>query len=457
MLDFHHHCGTLSLMESTIIQQIPQVPKTAPIRWCLYARKSSEQDERQALSIEQQIKEMRLLADHWNIEISEIRQESHSSKVAGTRPIFNRLIKDIQLGYFGGIISWAPDRLSRSAGDLGVLVDLMDEGKLVEIRTHSQTFTNNPNEKFLLMILGSQAKLENDNRGLNVIRGLHNKAANGWRPGQAPIGYLNNGLGEEKIIIDEERASIMTEMFERVAKQAYTGRDVKRWLDDIDFRSRQGKRLVLSHIYRTLQNPFYYGEFQYPKTNPKLHKGKHKPLITKQLFDEVQLQLTVVPKLRTGSKEFSFTKILKCGACKTGITAEEHMKRLITTGEIRRYVYYHCGRANDLDCIQPYIRENDLMDELLKLIDDLELDEIGAQEQFKDELERYQRFNGVLGYTGEELIQKPAIDLKAYAKYVLQNGTREEKREILKYVNGELFLKDLKVYVERKPRSKKFN
>ena len=79
------------------------------------------------------------------------------------------------------------------------------------------------------------------------------------------------------------------------------------------------------------------------------------------------------------------------------------------------------------------------------------------QEQFKDELERYQRFNGVLGYIGEELIQKPAIDLKAYAKYVLQNGTREEKRVILKYVNGKLFLKDLKVYVERKPRSKKLN
>jgi site-specific DNA recombinase len=444
-------------MESTLPQQIQQTAKPAPIRWCLYARKSSEQDERQALSIEQQIKEMLLLADHWGIEIAEVRKESHSSKESGTRPIYNRLIKDIQLGYFNGIVTWAPDRLSRNAGDLGILVDLMDQGKLTEIRTHGQTFTNSPNEKFLLMILGSQAKLENDNRGLNVIRGLRNKAANGWRPGQAPVGYINNGLGEEKIIIDDERAPIMTEMFERVAKQAHTGRDIKRWLDDIDFTSRHGKRLVLSHIYRTLQNPFYYGEFQYPKTNEKMHLGKHTPIITKELFDLVQIQLTVVPKLRTGSKEFSFTKILKCGACKTGITAEEHMKRLKTTGEIRRYVYYHCGRANDLDCIQPYIREPDLMSELLGLVDKLEIDEIGAQEQFKEELERYQRFNGVLGYTGEELIQKPAIDLKAYAKYVLQNGTREEKREILKYVNGELFLKDQKVYVERKPRSKKFN
>lgn len=78
----------------------------------------------------------------------------------------------------------------------------MYQGKLTEIHAHGQTFSSSPNEKFLLMILGSQAKLENDNRGLNVIRGLHNKAANGWKAGQAPIGYLNNSLGEEKIILD---------------------------------------------------------------------------------------------------------------------------------------------------------------------------------------------------------------------------------------------------------------
>lgn len=443
-------------MELTLPQQATQEVKTEPIRYCLYARKSSEQDERQALSIEQQIKEMELLSDHWGIKIAEVRRESHSSKESGTRPVYNRLIKDIQLGFFNGIVTWAPDRLSRNAGDLGILVDLMDQGKLAEIRTHGQTFTNSPNEKFLLMILGSQAKLENDNRGLNVIRGLHNKAANGWRPGVAPMGYLNNGLGEEKIIIDEDRAPIIVEMFERVAKQAYTGREIKRWLDSIDFRTRNGKQLVLSAIYRTLRNPFYYGEFQYPKTSDKLHQGKHVPIISKQLFDDVQMQLTVAPKAPAGTKEFSFTKMIKCGVCKTGITAEEKLRKL-KTGEIRRYVYYHCGRANDLDCIQPYIRESELMIELLNVIDDLELDEIGAQQQFKEELIRYERFAGVLKQNSDNSEQTAnlTIDLKAYSKYVLQHGTKEEKREILQYVTGELFLKDLKVYVERKPRSKK--
>lgn len=264
-------------MESTIKQQIQPLAVTTKLTYYLYARKSSEQDERQALSIEQQIKEMTLLAEHWGIEVAEIRKESHSSKVAGTRPVFNRMIQDIRLGYFNAIITWAPDRLSRSAGDLGVLVDLMDSGGLVEIRTHGQTFTNSPNEKFLLMILGSQAKLENDNRGLNVIRGLRNKAANGWRPGVAPIGYLNNGLGEDKIIVDPERAPVITEMFERVAKQAATGRDLKRWLDKSGFHTKSGQRLVLSHIYRTLRNPFYYGRFKYPTTIDTWHEGKIRP------------------------------------------------------------------------------------------------------------------------------------------------------------------------------------
>lgn len=65
----------------------------------------------------------------------------------------------------------------------------MDKGKLIEIRTHGQKFTNSPNDKFLLMILCSQAKLENDNRGLNVKRGLRTKCEMGIRPGAVPLGY----------------------------------------------------------------------------------------------------------------------------------------------------------------------------------------------------------------------------------------------------------------------------
>ena len=192
--------------------EINQIPR---IEYCLYARKSSEDDERQAMSIDSQIKEMQTLAQREDLFVKEIREESHSAKLSGQRPVFNQLLIDIEQGEFKGIITWAPDRLSRNAGDLGKLVDLMDQGKLHQIKTYSQTFSNNPNEKFLLMILCSQAKLENDNRGINVKRGLRAKCEMGWRPGFAPIGYKNilSNNRISQIVLDSERAPIIKLIF----------------------------------------------------------------------------------------------------------------------------------------------------------------------------------------------------------------------------------------------------
>ena len=100
------------------------------LNYCLYARKSSESDERQAMSIESQAKEMSALANKENIFIKEIRSESFSAKTSNTRPVFSKLIDDIRNGTFNAILTWAPDRLSRNAGDLGMLVDLIDQGRL---------------------------------------------------------------------------------------------------------------------------------------------------------------------------------------------------------------------------------------------------------------------------------------------------------------------------------------
>ena len=154
-----------------------------PIRYCLYARKSSEAEERQALSIDSQIKEMLQLAEREKLEVVTMKRESHSAKETGQRPVFNEIIEEIKDDKYNGILTWAPDRISRNAGDLGKVIDLMDAGKLKEIRTYGQRFTDNPNEKFLLMILGSQAKLENDNRGINVKRGLRTRVEMGLWPG----------------------------------------------------------------------------------------------------------------------------------------------------------------------------------------------------------------------------------------------------------------------------------
>ena len=81
-------------------------------------------------------------------------------------------------------------------------MDLLDSGKLLEIRTYTQKFTNNPNEKFMLMILGSQAKLENDQKIINVKRGMRARCEMGLWPAPAPVGYLNSKNVDRKCQVE---------------------------------------------------------------------------------------------------------------------------------------------------------------------------------------------------------------------------------------------------------------
>lgn len=402
------------------------------VRYCLYARKSTESEERQILSIDSQIKEMLLLAEREGLEIVAMKRESHSAKETGQRPIFNEIILDIQQGKFNGILTWAPDRISRNAGDLGKIVDLMDQKLLLEIRTYGQRFTNNPNEKFLLMILGSQAKLENDNRGINVKRGLRTRVEMGLWPGMAPIGYLNQKILDKKcqVIIDPDRAPIIRKMFEKMAYDKWSGRKIYHWLKfELNFKSIGNHNLALSNIYRVLQNPFYYGVFEYPKKSGNWYQGKHETIVDKELFDKVQEQLNRDNIIRT-SHEFAFTKLMVCGLCGSSVSAEEKYKQL-KDGTTNKYIYYGCCRSKDRHCKSVYLREEELINQLVKILDQIDFNNSGIQIKFEEELKRFNKFQrGVLGFSNSKSVHQD-IDLKTYAKYILKEGTNEEKRELM--------------------------
>jgi len=238
------------------------------VRYCLYARKSTESSEKQVLSIDSQINEMTQVAKRQNLNIVCIKNESYSAKDSGKRPVFAEIVREIKEEKYDGILTWAPDRLSRNAGDLGTLVDLMDQKKPVHIQTYGQTFSNSPNEKFLLMILCSQAKLENDNKSINVKRGMRARCEMGLWPCRPPTGYTKSKLKDQRCVsvVDDERAVIIKEMFEKVGLQGWSGRKVYNWLkDDINFKTEYNKHLSLGNLYRILQNHFYYGRFEYPK------------------------------------------------------------------------------------------------------------------------------------------------------------------------------------------------
>lgn len=421
-----------------------QALPTPPIKYCLYARKSSESEERQVLSIDSQIKEMLQLAEREGINVADMRRESHSAKDTGQRPVFNEILDDIRDGKFNGILTWAPDRLSRNAGDLGALVDLMDQKLLHEIRTHGQTFTNSPNEKFLLMILGSQAKLENDNRGINVKRGQRSRVEMGLWPGMAPLGYLNQNQQDKKcqLILDKERAPVIKRMYEKVAYEKWSGMKIYNWLKfELNFRTRGDKHLALSGVYRALTSPFYYGMFEYPKKSGNWYKGKHTPIITQDLFNKTQEQLQRDQVIKQ-NKEFAFTKLFTCGKCGSGITAEEKYKHL-KDGTTAKYIYYGCNRSRERNCKNKYIREEELIEQLLGILDQINLNELGMKNKLEDEISRFNKFQKVLmGPKAETLQADVDVNVRKYAKYLLKQGSVTEKRELLSNLRSRLTYKD---------------
>lgn len=428
--------------KDVFIQTKPPLMPETQLRYCLYARKSTESDERQALSIESQIKEMLQIAERENLEIVDVRRESKSAKDSDNRPVFKELLHDIVQEKFNAILTWAPDRLSRNAGDLGSLVDLMDQKKLFAIRTYGQTFTNSPNEKFLLMILCSQAKLENDNRGINVKRGLRARCELGLWPTVPPTGYLKEKQMDRKneCYPDPERADVIKQVFEKVAYEKWSGRKLYHWLKfELNFRTAAGKKhLSLGNIYRILENTFYYGPFEYPRGSGNWYQGKHKPIITKELFDEVQKQVKQSQLVRRENIEFAFTRIMKCGLCGSGISATEKFKKLKDGGH-NRHVYYGCTKARDKNCKCGYINEIDLIKQLQQLTDKLDLKKTPMQNKIKAEIRRFKKFQGMV--TGKtDNIEVNSVDVQNYAHFILQEGEDQEKRDLLSCLKGEIVL-----------------
>jgi len=420
-------------------------PSCMKYSYCLYARKSTEDDEKQALSIESQVKEMLTIAEKDELNVVEIKRESHSAKDSGKRPVFNELIQGLKEGKFQGIITWATDRLSRNAGDLGIIVDLIDKNCLVEIRTYGQVFTNSPNDKFLLMILGSQAKLENDNRAVNVKRGMRAKCEMGVRPCQTPLGYLNDPIhakGMKVITIDPERAPIVKKMFEKSAS-GVSGRKILDWADSVGFRTRTGKKLSPNGLFGLLGNTYYYGEFEWPEKSGNWYKVNHESIITKKLFDKVQYRFKTMPKGQYGSKDFNYIGTMKCGECGSSIIAVKKFKKL-RDGTRKSYIYYMCSKYTHRDCTQYPIQERDLVPLILKLMDQVDLDKFLLRQEYEYEVKRFHQFSDQLGKAYKKEVMNH-IDVRSQMKYVIEKGSAEEKKKLLKNLGAKIILEDKRI------------
>lgn len=252
----------------------------------------------------------------------------------------------------------------------------------------------------------------------------------GWRPGVAPLGYINRSFGGvSDIIPDPDRAEIIVEMFHK-ASQGWSGRRLQGWLNEQNITTRNGKPIPLSSILAMLVNPFYYGEFQYPEgPDARWYKGAHKPLISRELWDEVQ-QTRGTNKGVWGSKQFAFRGLINCGQCGATFTAQEKFKKL-KNGEYNRHVYYSCTKRIDPNCQEKYINEDKLRVLLQEFVED-KYNDIKINDKLRAKTEKHYQVTKTL-LEHYKLDQKLEIPIIEYSRYILTRGTEVERTS---YANG---------------------
>ena len=317
-------------------------------RYFIYARKSTDEETRQVMSIDAQLSELREFARKEKLKVVQEFTESRTAKETG-RPVFNDMLKLIEKGEADGILAWHPDRLCRNSIDGGKIIYLVDKEKIKDLKFCTFRFDNNAYGKFILNIAFGQSKYYVDNLSENIKRGIKHKLRSGGWSGLAPLGYLND-RNTKTIIIDPDKGPKIKRLFEAYATGNYSLLSLTDLARQWDLTNRKGKKIYTSLIDRILRRPVYYGAVVWNNT---FYEGSHKPLITKELFDKVQEILKNNGKrYRKNKSPFIFRGLITCGECGCLITAERQ----------KGHHYYHCTKKKK-PCSQPskgYVREEDL-------------------------------------------------------------------------------------------------
>jgi DNA invertase Pin-like site-specific DNA recombinase len=341
------------------------------MRFFLYVRKSSESDDRQALSIESQIETLQTLADRRGITIVHAFEESKSAKQPG-RPVFNEMLGLLEAKEADGILCWKLDRLSRNPVDTGRISWNLQQGIIKRIVTHDRDYLPDDNVLLQSVEFGMANQYLRD-LSKNVKRGMDTKLKNGWLPRRPPIGYMNDPV-TRTIVPDPHNFPLMKQLLEAALTRAYHGGKLCVMANNLGIRARE--KGVLStkppskaQLYINFIHPFYAGII---RSGGVEYPGKHEPMITLEqhrelvkLFEkkskrETSLEPQKETPRTTAKRSYRFNGLIKC-PCGRHVCPWRIRNRQENG---KQYLYYVCSRRfrapNKMKCNEPAVRAEEL-------------------------------------------------------------------------------------------------
>jgi DNA invertase Pin-like site-specific DNA recombinase len=332
--------------------------------YVIYARKSSEPQDRQVLSLPAQLHELRSLAGRLGLSVSSVFEESRSAKSPG-RPVFEQLMQAVRRGRVSGILCWKTDRLARNPFDQGQVLQALTDGVIESIITPEKTYrAGNGDDLFMGNIeLGYAAKFIAD-LVQNTKRGIRARLRQGWVNHTPRLGYMIEPV-TKNIVADPKYFSLVRRMMDLVLTAAYGPDKVRRIAtEEWGFLTRPDKRqggrpLSSSTWYAMLHDPFYMGNIKL-KTTGEVLPGKHPPMLTRQEYERIQEIIKSRSRPRQHAHYFTYSGVLTCGDCGAPLVGEQHLRRV--QGGVNTHVYYRCHHRQKPECGQPPVAEH-LLDE----------------------------------------------------------------------------------------------
>lgn len=480
-------------------------------KFFIYARKSSESEERQIQSLDDQLKIMRNKAKSMWVTIVDEFVESMSAK-APWRYKFNEMIQRLQKWEAEWILSWKLDRISRNPVDTWTIQYMLQKRDIDVIITNDREYY--PEDSWLIMSvetwMANQYILDLIK---NVRRWLDSKYEKGIRPTKAPLWYINDRNNGGLAIDDPERAHIIRKMFDLMLTGDYLPPKIldiandKWWLRTRVKKNTWWNSLSRAMLYKIFKSVFYAGYFYH---NWEFKKGIHKPMISLEEYDRIQVLLWKKWNPRPQNYEFSFTWMIRCWGCWNMITAEIKNRFIKELWGSKKYTYYHCTkRSIKSKCEQKSLRIEELENQILEILSKIEIkprfknwainqlknnlwDEMETRLKILDNINRTlsweeRKLNNLTEFLLDEIITKDEFDLKKNsiklkierlkgerdnidlswgksmettikvfefaltAKEKFINWSLQEKKEIFSTLGQNFLLKDWKLALELRP------
>lgn len=393
----------------------------------IYGR-SSLGKEKQGDTVEHQIDMIKEFAKRTNIEvvfddrfIYEDDGESGFKTTLLQRPAMRRLLDDIEKGLISTVFFKGISRFARDSGEtITTAKRLVNKG--IRVLSLEENYDSNRDDPTMFQIFAVMAENESRKTSIRVSLGNKQKARNGdWAGTITPLGYtkVKNILNEElrkslyaqgrraHSLHPDEYAPVIQKIFQLFAKENMGRKKIASRINELGYRTRDGKLFQEKNIIDILANEAYIGNIVYGKTrynyveddekNKKIQQvvhvdeedwarmnNAHPPIIEKEVFDMAQKKIKVHKQTFAHPQKFNAAKhpltgLLKCGKCGAPMICQKRTNKK-KDGTKLEYRYYVCSTYHKKGrnvCTQANVNADHLEDELLAYVQ-------SKLEQFKD-------------------------------------------------------------------------